>query len=160
VYFAWPDKAFTLLNSWSRIVNARPPQVSVIPPGSLLPLDFEKIVARSHAIDPGTQWKGILFPASRRSPLAVLMARQPGIGRDYEDTLYFNPYDGAYISTWHYGVNQSLGDWFIWLLAPLHFGTHWGFGVKLIWAAMGLAMPVLAVTGLLMYWNRALGKRF
>ncbi len=88
------------------------------------------------------------------------MARAPGVGRDYEDTLYFNPYNGEYISTWQYGANKSLGDWIIWLQVPLHFGTHWGLAVKCIWAALGLAFPVLAVTGVLMYWNRFLSKRW
>ncbi len=61
--------------------------------------------------------------------------------------LYFNPYSGEYISTWRYGVNQSLGDWIIWLQVPLHFGTYWGLGVKIVWAVAGLAIPLLAVTG-------------
>ena len=90
----------------------------------------------------------------------MLMSRAPGIGRDYEDTVYFNPYNGQYITTWQYGVNKSLGDWFIWLQIPLHFGTHWGLGIKCLWAALGLALPLLAVTGLLMYWNRVLGRRW
>ena len=83
-----------------------------------------------------------------------------GVGRDYEDTLFFNPYNGEYMSIWQYGVNKSLGDWIIWLQIPLHFGTHWGFAVKCLWAGVGLALPLLAVTGLLMYWNRFLSKRW
>lgn len=88
------------------------------------------------------------------------MSRSPGIGRDYEDTLYFNPYNGQYISLWQYGVNKSAGDWFVWLQIPLHFGTHWGLGIKCLWSAFGLSLPVLAVTGLAMYWNRWLAKKW
>ena len=40
-------------------------------------------------------------------------------------------------------MNQSLGDWIIWSQVPLHFGTFWGLGVKLVWAAAGLAIPLL-----------------
>jgi uncharacterized iron-regulated membrane protein len=80
--------------------------------------------------------------------------------RDREDTLFFNPYNGQYISTWQYGVNKSLGDWIVWLQVPLHFGTHWGLAFKCLWAAFGLALPVLAITGLLMYWNRFLSKKW
>ena len=39
---------------------------------------------------------------------------------------------------------------------PLHFGTLWGMGVKILWSLMGLGVAVLSVTGLLMYWNRKL----
>ncbi len=90
----------------------------------------------------------------------MLMRRRDSPGYEYVDTVYFNPYTGEYISTWRYGVNRSLGDWIIWSQVPLHFGTYWGLGVKIVWAAAGLAIPLLAITGLLMYWNRALRRRW
>jgi uncharacterized iron-regulated membrane protein len=158
IYFVWPARVLELAGRLSPIVNSRPPAVSVSVADEISGLDFHAMLQRAYALDPGTTWKGIVFPASRRSPFSVLMSRSPAIGRDYEDTLYFNPYNGQYISTWQYGVNRSLGDWFIWLQIPLHFGTHWGLLVKLLWAATGLALPLLAVTGLLMYWNRSLSK--
>jgi uncharacterized iron-regulated membrane protein len=39
---------------------------------------------------------------------------------------------------------------------PLHFGTLWGLGPKILWAFLGMSLPTLTVTGLLMYWNRKL----
>jgi uncharacterized iron-regulated membrane protein len=160
IYFAWPDKVLTFVDRWSPVVNSLPPSVRVAPDIDIAPIDFDAMLRKAYAVDPGTQWKGVIFPGTRRSPLEMLMSRAPGIGRDYEDTLYFNPYNGEYITKWQYGVNKSLGDWFIWLQIPLHFGTHWGLGIKCLWAAMGLALPLLAVTGLLMYWNRVLGRRW
>ncbi|MGC2657774.1 MAG: PepSY-associated TM helix domain-containing protein [Bryobacteraceae bacterium] len=160
VYFTWPAKVLEYVDRLSPVVNSLPPAVRVAPEPVMTPLDFTAVVEKAHSIDPGTQWKGIIFPGSRRSPVEVLMSRSPGIGRDYEDTIYFNPYSGEYISTWQYGVNKSLGDWIIWLQIPLHFGTHWGLGIKFVWAAFGLALPLLAVTGLLMYWNRVLGRKW
>ena len=118
------------------------------------------MVARARMIDPGAMLGGLAFPYSPRAPLGILMRRRDAPGREYVDTVYFNPYSGEYISTWRYGVNQSLGDWIIWSQVPLHFGTYWGMGVKIVWAAAGLAIPLLAVTGLLMYWNRALRRRW
>ena len=88
------------------------------------------------------------------------MRRRDTPGGEYSDSVYFNPYTGQYISTWRYGVNQSLGDWIVWLEVPLHFGTYWGLAVKLVWAAAGLVIPLLAITGLLMYWNRALRRKW
>jgi uncharacterized iron-regulated membrane protein len=88
------------------------------------------------------------------------MRRSDAPGYEYTDTLYFNPYNGKYISTWRYGVNQSLGDWIVWSQVPLHFGVYWGLGVRIVWAAAGLAIPLLAVTGLLMYWNRFLRRKW
>lgn len=160
MYFAWPRQAFLLVNSFSKIVSARAPRIVVPPESPVGAPDLDRLVERARVLDPGTKLAGIVFPYSRRAPLAVLMQRHNGPGREYEDTVYFNPYGGEYISTWRYGVNQSLGDALIWLQVPLHFGTYWGVGVKLVWATCGLAIPVLTATGLLMYWNRVLRRKW
>lgn len=160
MYFAWPRQSFQLVDSFSKIISARPPVVTVPAQDVALGASLHSMVERARALDPGTKLAEIAFPYSRRAPLAILMQRRNSPGREYDDTLYFNPYSGEYISTWRYGVNQSLGDWLIWLQVPLHFGTSWGLAAKLIWAAAGLAIPLLTVTGLLMYWNRALRRKW
>ena len=160
MYFAWPRQTFQFVNSFSKIISARPPAIVVAPEIPNGTLDLNGMVNRARVLDPGTKLAAIAFPYSRRAPLAVLMQRRASPGREYDDTVYFNPYSGEYISTWRYGVNQSLGDWLIWLQVPLHFGTYWGLAVKLIWAAAGLAIPLLTVTGLLMYWNRVLRRKW
>lgn len=160
IYFGWPRQVFSLVNSFSPVITAKPPAISVTPESTAPEPEVRPLIARAYAIDPGTTLDGIAFPYGRRAPLGILMRRRSSPGYEYVDTVYFNPYSGEYISTWRYGVNQSLGDWIIWSQVPLHFGTYWGLGVKLVWAAAGLAIPLLAVTGLLMYWNRALRRRW
>ncbi|HTS50955.1 MAG TPA: PepSY-associated TM helix domain-containing protein [Bryobacteraceae bacterium] len=160
MYFAWPRQTFRFVNSFSKIISARPPAIIVAPEIPNGTLDLRALVERARVLDPGTKLAGIAFPYSRRAPLAILMSRRDSPGREYDDTVYFNPYNGEYISTWRYGVNQSLGDWLIWLQVPLHFGTSWGLAVKLVWGAAGLAIPLLTITGLLMYWNRVLRRKW
>jgi uncharacterized iron-regulated membrane protein len=160
VYFAWPQELFQLVDSWSPIVSARPPSVAATPIAGAAEPDVDALIARASMIDPGTTWSGILFPFGRRAPLEIIMHRSTGTGREYEDTVYFDPYNGEHLTTWRYGVNQSMGDWFIWLQVPLHFGTSWGLAVKMIWAIAGLVLPLLAVTGWAMYWNRVLRHKW
>ncbi|HTB19868.1 MAG TPA: PepSY-associated TM helix domain-containing protein [Bryobacteraceae bacterium] len=160
IYFGWPRQVFLFVNSLSPVVSARPPVIRITPESALPEFDLRSVIAHARTIDPGTTLGGIAFPYSRSAPLGVLMRRRDSPGYEYVDTVYFNPYGGGYISTWRYGVNHSLGDWIIWLQVPLHFGTYWGLGVKLVWAAAGLAIPLLAVTGVLMYWNRALRRKW
>jgi uncharacterized iron-regulated membrane protein len=160
VYFAWPQEIFQLVNSWSPVVSARPPAVTATPVGGVPEPDVDALIARASIIDPGTRWSGILFPYGRRAPLEVIMHRSHGDGREYEDTVYFDPYNGDHLATWRYGVNQSVGDWFIWLQVPLHFGTSWGLAVKMMWAIAGLVLPLLAATGWAMYWNRVLRHKW
>src|SRR5450755_4581289 len=160
IYFAWPRQVFGLVNRISPIVTAKPPNVTVRPLSVVEEPDLDGLVERAYALDTGTKFRGVLFPSGRYAPLEVLMLRGKGLGREYEDTLYFDPYSGEHLATWQYGVNKSLGDWFIWSQVPLHFGVYWGLGVKIVWAVLGLAIPLLAVTGLLMYWNRTLRKKW
>jgi uncharacterized iron-regulated membrane protein len=160
IYFAWPRQALLFVNSISPVISARPPVVRVRPEGSRAEPDLGSMVRRAEALEPRTRFGGIAFPYSSSAPLAVWMRRRDSPGYEYVDTVYFNPYNGDYISTWRYGVDQSLGDLVVWSQVPLHFGTYWGLGVKVIWATAGLAIPALAVTGLLMYWNRALRRKW
>jgi uncharacterized iron-regulated membrane protein len=160
VYFAWPREAFGLVNRISPIVNSKAPVVEVTARSEMSEPDLSGLVKRAYQLDSGTAFAGVEFPFNRRAPIKILMRRGNGLSREYEDVLYFDPYTGAYLTTWRYGVNQSLGDWFIWSQVPMHFGVYWGPGVKIIWALLGLAVPTLAVTGLLMYWNRTLRKKW
>ncbi len=160
IYFAWPVASVRLIQRFSPVINAKPPVVRVSPEASFGDLNLDNLVERARAADPGTKWKAIAFPYSRRAPLEMTMRRGGGVGREYEDIVYFNPYTGEYLTTWKYGVNKSLGDWLVWSQVPLHFGTSWGMTIKIIWAAAGLVIPLLTVTGILMNWNRVLRRKW
>jgi hypothetical protein len=43
---------------------------------------------------------------------------------------------------------------------PLHFGNLWGTPFEVLWTLAGVVLALLAITGLLMYWNRFLRHRF
>jgi uncharacterized iron-regulated membrane protein len=160
IYFTWPDKAFALVDGLSRVTSTRAPAVRVDPNSDRERLSYTSMISKASALAPTKQWKDIIFPISRMSPFEIVLSPVSSVGREKEETVYFNPYNGGYMSTWHYGDNKTLGDWIIWLQVPLHFGTHWGLAFKCLWAALGLALPILAMTGLLMYWNRFLSKRW
>jgi uncharacterized iron-regulated membrane protein len=156
VYFGWPKEMFRWVNNLSPVISAKPPVVSVGQPQKDQAFDLATVIESSRKLDPGTSLVELDFPYSRRAPFEVIMQRAQGSGREYTDTLYFHPVDGSYITSWRYGVNESWGDWFIWLQVPIHFGTYWGTGIKWLWAMFGMSLPVLSITGGLMYWNRVL----
>lgn len=76
----------------------------------------------------------------------------------HRDIVCIDAANARILSTWHYADKHSLGDWILWLQHPLHFGTQWGLAVKLLWFLLGLTLAALALTGLLMYWNRYLRR--
>jgi uncharacterized iron-regulated membrane protein len=154
VYFGFSREVFQFVNRISPVITARPPTVKLGSVTQPVAIDLDALIARSAELDPRTTLAGVRFPYSRRAPIEILRLRPGGYGWDYTNTVYFNPYDSTHIQTWRYGVNRTLGDWFIWLQVPLHYGVFWGLGFKILWASLGLAIPLLVVTGGLMYWNR------
>ncbi len=158
VYFGYSKESIAFVRRFSPVISAQPMAVRVDPQRITEPPDLRAMLAEASRLDAGATLRSIAFPSGRRAPLEIAMQRPGTVGAEFADTLYFDPYDGTYLSMWRYGVNQTLGDWLIWLEIPLHFGTFWGLGVKILWAILGLAIPLLAVTGVLMYWNRYLRR--
>lgn len=159
VYFGWPGETKRLVDRISPLVSAVPPAVTIEARESPV-ADLHVMLSEAARLDPGTSLREIAFPSGKYAPLEISMQRPHTRGAEFADTLYFDPWDGRCLRIWKYGVNETLGDWFVWLQIPLHFGTFWGFGAKVLWAAVSLSIPLLCVTGVLMYWNRFLRRRW
>jgi uncharacterized iron-regulated membrane protein len=124
------------------------------------PVDVAGMIATAQRESPDGHLEGVFYGSGPRAMFTIYMAR--GILGDYSSTdfVYLDQRSGKLLYTWHRGQNHTLADWYVWLIAPLHFGTSFGQGFKVLWALMGLALPALTITGLLMYWNRWLSKRW
>ena len=165
VYFAWPSPFERAIGTMSPITTARYPAEEIqrfesrAAMSAGQPLDLDAVLQSAMAATPGARLEGFFFGSGSAPIFTVYMAH--GRLGDYANTdfVYFDQRTGEHFLTWYRGVNHTLGDWLLWLSVPLHFGTSFGMAGKIVWAAAGLAFPVLAITGLLMYWNRWLSKR-
>lgn len=166
VYFAWESPFEHLIGIISPITTARYPEEAIraatlealaSPMGRF---DLKSTLDKAIVGTPGTALEGFFFGSAQDPIFTVYMAH--GQLGDYANTdfVYFNQHNGEHLLTWYRGENHTPGDWMLWLLVPLHFGTSFGMAGKVVWATSGLAFPLLAITGLLMYWNRWLSKRF
>lgn len=158
VYFVWPKQFENFVNRFSPVAAAVEPEFTIAPSFSTELADLQAILNRAQQAAPATTLSGFYFPADRKSAVTVYQARRDIRNYSLMDRVYLDPYTGALLGVWHSGVNPTLGSKLVYWLGPLHFGLYWGFTVKLIWATVGFALPVLTVTGALMYWNRSLGK--
>jgi uncharacterized iron-regulated membrane protein len=86
---------------------------------------------------------------------AQMDLRAPG-DFSHRDIVTIDTTSARVLTVWHYGENRSLADWILWSQYPLHYGTLWGYPVKVAWCLLGLSLAVLSLTGVLMYWNRYL----
>ncbi|WP_162179998.1 PepSY-associated TM helix domain-containing protein [Bryobacter aggregatus] len=163
IYFAWPREFTAAVNAVSPVSTAgKGGRITVPENKSGKQVNLKWITAKSAELMPGAYLKAIRFPANPKAPYMIYMTKNFETGFGDADYLYFNPADGALLSktirsdTSHWTV----GDWIIWSMGPVHFGTQWGLTVKCIWFLLGLSLPFLVITGLIMYWNRYLGKRW
>lgn len=157
IYFVWPGPVTAVV----KLVSSPTPGPRIDTPprtaGEWPALDA--MVARARALYPGDRLAGAFLPGAD-GPLMLQMARRRVGDFTHTDFVYFDPSTGRHLGTYRRGYNETLGDWIVWLMYPLHFGSDWGLAMKVIWAAAGLSLPVLSITGVLMYWNRYLRKKW
>jgi uncharacterized iron-regulated membrane protein len=159
VYFGFYRQVTAAVTTLSPIRGMLSPTAPSQPPSSPAHASLDQILAAVHTASPN----GHLFSLS--DPLltgptvyALVDLRSPG-DFSHRDILALSTSDARVLTLWHYGQNQTLGDWFLWAMHPLHFGTLWGLPLKILWSLAGLALAILPITGLLMYWNRYLRHR-
>jgi uncharacterized iron-regulated membrane protein len=160
VYFVWPQAFVSAVSVFSKSTNASAPQIKLDAGSSAVrELPLETWIAAGLESDPTARIQAISF-GEKQEPSAVMLTH--GDGHDFLHTtwVYVDPHNKKIVGFWRTGENKTVGDWFIWLLEPLHFGTYWGMGVKILWAALGIMLPLLSVTGVLMYWNRYLRHKW
>jgi uncharacterized iron-regulated membrane protein len=157
-YFVWPQKFEAFVDSFSSVQAATEPKVEVPPPVPGKTADLRAVLAQATVASPGNSLAGIYVPEDPKAAIQVFMTRGDRSNFSNADHIYFDPSSGNQLAIWRSGINPTLGSKIIFYLGPLHFGVYWGLGIKIIWAIFGLSLPLLTITGTLMYWNRSLGK--
>jgi uncharacterized iron-regulated membrane protein len=160
VYFIWPKPIESTVNRVSSVSSALPPKVVVPQRNEDEGASWGGMIERARVTSPAAIFAGAFFPGDRHQPLTLLMARGDLRNFTHMDYVYFDPATGEQLAIWQRGKNRTIGASFIFWLSPLHFGYDWGLVIKILWAAVGCALPILAVTGVFMYWNRSLQKKW
>lgn len=159
MYFGFYQQVDAAVNAVLPIRNMHAPQ-SPEPGTSTHRVSLAQVLDAAQRASP----QGHLYSAtnvSLREPVAeVLMDLGAPADFTHRDIVRVDTANGQVLSIWHYGEKHSAGDWVMWLIHPLHYGTLWGLAVKVVWCCLGALLAALAVTGLLMYWNRYARRLF
>ena len=157
IYFVWPNGFISMLDRLTPTRSALFPTVHTSPHfQGLLPI--KNFIQKARSLNPECRLLEVELPKQNTDPFVVVVAS----GGDFRRAthLFFDPARGEILGSWTRGQITTMGAKSVPLLADLHFGEYWGLGIKVLWAALGLALPVLAITGALMYWNRFLAKKW
>lgn len=108
--------------------------------------NIDPLLERAQASIPSFEVRSVWFPLSPQEPMRFDGQATAWFVRDRANQVLVNPYSGQIV-----GVQpaESLGALERWqdTVDPLHFGNFAGLGIKLLWALLGLAIPVLVITG-------------
>jgi uncharacterized iron-regulated membrane protein len=128
---------------------------------------LEEFIRTAERAQPGTFAVSMSLPQAAGLPITV-RTREPRdwhrIGLNY---VYLEPADARVVRSDRFS-QATVATQAILLAYPLHFGRfggRWGspwafYGVMMLYVMVGIAPFALMVTGLLMYWNRSLSKKW
>ncbi|ADW70292.1 PepSY-associated TM helix domain-containing protein [Granulicella tundricola] len=158
IYFAWYKQVAAAVAIVSPIRGMAAP-IAPPRPTSNQHASLEAILQAIHQAAPQGHLYSLSDPAlTTPTVYALVDLRAPG-DFSHRDIISLSTRDARILTDWHYGQNHTLGDWVLWAMHPIHFGTVWGTPIKILWSLLGVSLAVLTLTGLLMYWNRYLRHR-
>jgi len=156
IYFIWYRQVVAVVNVISPLRGMNSPNLPPLAPDSGARASLASILAAAQQASPQGRLYSLNDPSLTASVVYAGLDRGAAGDFSHRDIVAIDTRSARPLTIWHYGQNHSLGDWFIWSMHPLHFGTLWGLPFKILWCLLGLALAALAMTGLLMYWNRFL----
>ena len=153
IYFAWTNQFVAAISAFSRATEPRTRLHVSSSRGK--PMDLNALIPIAQKSLPGEMPLAVFMAGSRTT---VLMGRKPDMAFGQSDGVALDGVRGTVLKTVRQSDPRSFGDRVLDLMEPLHFGTQWGLGMKIVYCLGGLAVSFLAVTGILMYWQRYLQK--
>lgn len=158
VYFAFPSAFRSTVNRISPITQAQTPQSS--PRAGRAPLSWHALVDGASRYSPGQYVARVVVPSNEHAAFLVQfspVAPTP-LGADLL-SVYLDQHSGA-VLTPPASTTRTAGDIVMAWVAPLHVGSFGGLGVRVAWLILGLAPPLLFVTGFIMWWTRVVRTRW
>lgn len=157
IYFLFPAQVMAWIERISPLQGMRQPAMVAASKGTVV-VALDEVLQNPAILHQGIP-SGMAIPDAPGDNITVYVDREREGDFSHRDIDVVDGHTGKLLSCWHYGENKTLGDWLVWLVYPLHFGTLWGLPVKILWSTFGVCLAALSVTGILMYWNRFLSKQ-
>ncbi|MFM2125447.1 MAG: hypothetical protein RL328_1898 [Acidobacteriota bacterium] len=119
--------------------------------GPMLPM--EELARRSYAALPGRQIQRIAVVDQPTQAVRVTMREGTPAEFHLVSTVFLDPVTGAVLLS-NPLDRRPAGDAILSWFSALHFGVFGGWLVRVLWFVLGLSLPVLSISGCLLWWRR------
>jgi uncharacterized iron-regulated membrane protein len=154
LYFAFPSQFRSVVHWISPISSVTEP--SSVPTASGEPRpSWRQLIDTARRQVSGQSVARVVVPSNETAAFLVMFSQRaptPAAGADLT-SVYLDQFTGAVLSG-PPPKRATAGDLVMAWIAPLHVGNFGSTSVRMAWCIMGLTPPMLAVTGLVMWWTR------
>lgn len=160
IYLVWPGDFRDVVGAISPLTVTHPPASQDMPsPAS--PLPWRELIDRARAEHPDAHIARVVIPFDGRAAFEVMFSREQPTraGMPELTSVYLDQYSGAILPS-PPETRPTIGDLIMRWAAPLHVGNFGGLPIKITWSILGLAPPLLFVTGFIMWWTRVVRPRW
>jgi uncharacterized iron-regulated membrane protein len=161
IYFVFPTPFRLAVNRISPLTQVQTPQSDPKRASAQSKPSWRDLIDEARRRVPGEHIARVVPPFSETSPFLVMFSRvepTPSGGADLT-SVYLDQYTGSALTVPPL-THRSFGDIVMAWAAPLHVGNFAGNGVRVVWLFLGLAPPVLFMTGFIMWWTRVVRPRW
>lgn len=160
-YFAFPSQFRSAVNAVSPLTVAVTPTSK--PAGAIAGsrLVWRDLIARAQQRVPDQYIQRVVLPSSDTGAFLVMFSavRPAPAGREQLTPVYLDHYTGEVLKE-SPRQGRTAGDVIMDWVAPLHVGSFGGTSVRVAWLVLGLAPPLLFITGFIMWWSRVVRPRW
>jgi uncharacterized iron-regulated membrane protein len=123
---------------------------------------YDPFIAQVDQILPGGKISSFGLPTEEKGTFSVYKRLPTDSDRFYGSNIfYFDQYSGKLLKQDVESKKPvpTLGRWFLDSFDEVHYGTFWGIPSRIFYIFVGLAIPGLFVTGMVMYLSKTIGKK-
>jgi uncharacterized iron-regulated membrane protein len=136
-------------------VPGRPPQPKPEPPAAgTVPLDPSQLLARARAVVPGARATAIGFADNPTTPVLVLMKFPEDHTPAGRTRVFLDAYSGKVLTLVSSRTAPPAVSYVTRVNREIHTGDIGGWPTRILAAVFSLALPLLAITGPLLWWQR------
>jgi uncharacterized iron-regulated membrane protein len=161
VYFVWPSEFRRTVNAISPLTVAVTPTSNPAGKADDNRPTWRQLIARAEQQVPDEYIQRVVPPSNDTGAFLVMFSpvRPAPAGREQLTPVYLDQYTGEVLAE-SPRSGRTAGDVIMDWVAPLHVGSFGGLGVRFAWLILGLAPPLLFVTGFIMWWSRVVRTRW